>query len=138
MTEPASYPKRAACLCGGLSVTVSAPPRFAHACSCLDCQRRSGSAFSYSAFFDEPVTKIEGEPKVWRRLSDAGRWHEANFCPVCGVTVFIRMQAAPEMLCVPVGSFSDASFPAPARLYWTSRRHHWLELPHGIERVDTQ
>jgi hypothetical protein len=136
--RPAPYPKIAACECGGITVTVTAAPQMVHACSCLDCQRRSGSAFSYSAFFPEAAVTIGGEPKRWRGSSDAGRWGEANFCPTCGVTVFSRLEALPELVCVAVGCFSDPDFPAPAKLYWNSRRHHWLDLPAGIGRVETQ
>jgi hypothetical protein len=134
-----AYSKTAACACGGLKVTVSAPPKFTHACSCLECQRRSGSAFSYTAFFDEAAVRAEGPSRNWRSTSsDAGRWSEAHFCPNCGVTTFTRLEALPNMICVPVGCFTDPSFAAPGRLYWSSRRHHWLDLPAGIEPVDTQ
>ena len=56
------YPKTAACACGALRVTVSAPPGNVHICSCLDCQRRSGSAFTYTAFFAENAVSVTGEP----------------------------------------------------------------------------
>ena len=52
--------------------------------------------------------------------------------------MFIRLEALPEMVCVPVGGFGAPDFPAPAKLYWNSRRHHWHDLPAGIERVETQ
>ena len=119
-------------------MTVSAKPQMVHACSCLDCQRRSGSAFSYSAFFSESAVKIGGEPTRWRSSSKASRWSETNFCPRCGVSVFVRLEALPGVVCVPVGCFSDRDFPAPAKLYWNSRRHHWLDLPAAVERVETQ
>ena len=134
----ALYPKTAACACGAVTVTASAAPQMVHACSCLDCQRRSGSAFSYSAFFPKSTVTIGGEPTRWRDSSEAGRWTETNFCPTCGVTVMIRLEALPDLVCVPVGCFSTPDFPAPAKLYWNSRRHHWLDLPPGIERVETQ
>ncbi len=136
--DPAAYPKTAACACGGLTVTVSAAPQFVHACACLECQRNTGSAFSYSAFFPEAAVKVGGEFKSWRRSSEAGRWNEANFCPTCGVNVFARLEALPAMFCIPVGCFSDPDFPAPGNLYWNSKRHRWLDLPTGIERVETQ
>src|SRR4051812_19164189 len=135
---PASYPKTAACACGGVTVTVAAPPQMVHACACMNCQRSTGSAFSYSAFFPESAATIGGEAKCWRRSSDAGRWQESNFCPTCGVTVFTRLEALPDILCVSVGCFGAPDFPGPGRLYWNSKRHHWLELPSGIERVETQ
>jgi hypothetical protein len=136
--DPASYPKTAACACGALKVTVMAPPQMVHACACLECQRGTGSAFSYSAFFSEAAVKVSGKSTRWRRSSDAGRWQESNFCPTCGVTVFTRLEALPNVVCVSVGCFSAPDFPAPGRLYWNSKRHHWLDLPSGIERVETQ
>jgi hypothetical protein len=134
----ASYPKTAACACGALTVTVSAAPQFVHCCACLNCQRATGSAFSYSAFFPEAATKVGGAFTSWRRSSDAGRWNEGNFCPTCGVTVFSRLEALPGIFCIPVGCFGGAEFPGPGKLFWSSKRHRWLELPSGIERVDTQ
>ena len=136
--KPAAYPKIAACACGALTLTVSSPPQFVHACACLDCQRGTGSAFSYGAFFPEPGTKTAGATTRWRRSSESGRWQDCFFCPTCGVTVFSRLEALPGIVCVSAGCFGDADFPAPGRLYWSSRRHHWLELPGGIEPVETQ
>jgi hypothetical protein len=134
----ASYPKTAACACGKLTVTVAAPPQAVHACACLDCQRGSGSAFSYSAFFSESAVKVAGEATRWLRSSESGRWTESSFCPTCGVTVFTRLEVLPGIVCVSVGCFSEPDFPAPAKLYWNSRRHRWLDLPTGIERIETQ
>jgi hypothetical protein len=136
--KTASYPKTAACACGKLTVTVTAPPQTVHACSCLDCQRGSGSAFSYSAFFPDSAVQVAGEATRWRRSSESGRWNESSFCPTCGVTVFTRLEVLPGIVCVSVGCFNEPDFPAPGKLYWNSRRHHWLDLPTGIERIETQ
>jgi hypothetical protein len=134
----ANYPKTAACICGKLTVSVSAPPQRVHACTCLDCQRRSGSAFSYTAFFADTVAAIAGEARSFRRIADSGRWHEANFCPSCGCTMFVRMEAMPGVVAIPAGCFAEPDFVEPGRLYWTVRRHHWLTAPPGVESVDTQ
>jgi hypothetical protein len=132
------YSKTARCGCGGLTLTASEAPQSVHACACTDCQRGTGSAFSYSAFFPESAARIAGERRSWRRSSDAGRWQESNFCPTCGVCVFARLEVLPNILCVSAGCFNDRDFPAPAKLYWSSRRHHWLELPAGVELIETQ
>jgi len=137
--KPSAYPKTASCSCGKLTVTVKEQPKFVHACSCVDCQRRSGSAFSYTAFFPEAAATISGQPQPWRNSSsDAGRWSETNFCPVCGVTVFMTLEALPGMICVPAGGFGDRDFPKPGKMYWSSSRHHWLDVPDGIEAVERQ
>jgi hypothetical protein len=134
----ASYPKTAACACGKLTVTVTAPPQIVHACSCFDCQRGSGSAFSYSAFFPESAVQAAGDSTRWRRISDAGRWNESSFCPTCGVSVFTRLELMPGIVCVSAGCFSDPNFPEPTKLYWNSRRHRWLDLPPGTEPIERQ
>jgi len=134
----ASYPKTAACACGKLTVTVTVPPQGVHACACRDCQRGSGSAFSYSAFFPDSAVTVAGDSTRWRRSSESGRWCESSFCPTCGVTVFTRLEVLPGIVCVSVGCFSEPDFPAPAKLYWNSRRHQRLDLPTGIERIETQ
>jgi len=138
-SAPASpYPKSAACLCGTLRVTVSAPPQMVHACSCFDCQRQSGSAFSYSAFFAASVVSVAGEFRSWRRASDSGRWQETDFCATCGGGLVSRLEALPGLVCIPVGCFADPDFEAPDKLYWASRRHRWLDVPAGVGSAETQ
>jgi hypothetical protein len=120
------YPKTAACACGALTVTVAAPPHSVHACSCQACQRRSGSAFSYTAFFAEADASISAEFRSWRRSSEAGRFHDTGFCPTCGCAMFCRLEAWPGVIGVPAGAFADPAFTRPAKLYWTAHRHEWL------------
>ena len=129
----------ASCGCGGLKVTVSGAPLNVHACSCSACQRDSGSAFTYTSFFSESaLVAIEGEYRHWRRTASSGRWIESSICPKCGATVFRHWEALPGILGVPVGCFADPSFPGPAKLYFSSLRHHWLSFPKDVETVETQ
>ena len=132
------YPKTAACACGALTVSVKASPANVHACACLDCQRRSGSAFSCTAFFAEEAATISGDFKTYRRGSDAGRFNESNFCPTCGCAVFSRLEGLPGVIGVAIGSFADSSFANPGRLYWTVRRHNWLTTPFGATEIERQ
>jgi hypothetical protein len=127
------YRKTAACACGALKVSVTAPPQSVHACTCFDCQRRSGSAFSYTAFFPAAAASIAGPFRVFRRIADSGRWNNAHFCPECGTSVVIRMEAFPDMIGVPVGCFADPKFEKPATLYWVTRRHRWFTAPAGLK-----
>jgi hypothetical protein len=128
----------ARCACGQLTFTVRGEPRTVHACSCLECQRRSGSAFSYSAIYLCDDVSIAGESRTLRRGSDSGRWIETRFCPVCGVTVGFEAEGLPGMLGVAVGCFADPDFVPPATLYWASQRHHWLEFPDASKVLDRQ
>lgn len=129
----------AACGCGSLTAAARGEPVEVYACSCRDCQRRSGGAFTYAALYPEAMVAMAGEHKTFRRINDAGRWIETQFCPDCGMTVFFRGEALPGLIGIAIGCFADAEFPEPRRLYWASRRHRWLaQLADGVELVETQ
>lgn len=131
--------RTATCTCGALRITVRGEPEQVHACSCRDCQRSSGSAFSYTAFFPSPaVVGVEGEYRSWRRVADSGFYDESCFCPTCGGAVFGWMEALPGITKVSAGCFNDPGFPTPGRLCWASRKQDWLTLPAGIEELVTQ
>jgi hypothetical protein len=132
-------PRTATCPCGNLKITVSDAEPKVHACSCLDCQKRSGSSFSYTAFYPgAEVIAIEGERKIWQRTTHSGKPHEDFFCPTCGGTVFVHLGALPGIVGINIGCFADPDFAHPQKLYWSSRRHGWLGLPDEIATEETQ
>jgi hypothetical protein len=128
----------ARCACGGLTVTTQGEPIDVYLCSCLGCQRGTGSAFSYAAIFADTAVSIAGEKSTYRQQGDSGRYVDSFFCPACGTAVLFRAEILPGAVGVPVGCFADPSFAKPSKLFWASRRHHWLELPEDIALVDTQ
>lgn len=130
--------RTATCACGALRVTTIGPPAMVNACACLDCQRHSGSAFTYTAFFPDTQVQIEGEFRSFREVRSVGRWHEGSFCVVCGVTVLSRLEVLPGLAGVSVGCFADPAFEPPRAFYWASRRHAWLPAPIGVEVLDAQ
>ncbi|WP_119271682.1 GFA family protein [Taklimakanibacter deserti] len=121
--------RTASCACGGLKLTVTGEPARVYACACLECQRATGSAFSYRARFAKTaIARLEGDHRSWRRGSDAGRWIEQSFCPSCGTLVFMTGEAIPEEIVVSVGCFADPAFAPPVKLFWENRRHGWYSL----------
>jgi hypothetical protein len=129
--------RTARCACGGLKIHLAGEPASVYACTCLECQRATGSAFAYRARFGrDSVVAIDGERRVWRRGSDAGRWVEQIFCPTCGTLVYMQAEASPDAVVVSVGCFADPEFAAPVRVYRATRRHRWYELAAGSEFVD--
>jgi hypothetical protein len=63
----------ATCACGQLQVTCEGEPQRIGVCSCIQCQKRSGSAFSVNSFFRREQVKVGGEAKKFTRHSDAGQ-----------------------------------------------------------------
>ena len=137
-THDTSAVRTAACACGALRISATGQPKIVNACSCLDCQRRTGGSFSYTAFFPDTAIRIQGGFRSWAEKRAAGRQYEAFFCSECGVTVFTRLEALPGSTGVAVGCFADPGFQRPHGFYWVSRRHHWLPLPEGVSIQQTQ
>lgn len=120
--------RTARCACGKLQATCRGDPARVSVCHCLDCKRRTGSAFSYNATFDAGQVETSGTFKTFTRSSDEGFWARHAFCPDCGTTVYYEIERRPGMITVPAGGFADPDFPEPTVTVYDERRHGWLEL----------
>jgi hypothetical protein len=127
----------AACRCEQLRLIAEGEPVRISVCHCLDCQRRTGSAFGVQARFTGEQVQVEGSYAEYERASDAGEGRTFCFCPECGATVFFKVSTDTELIGVPVGAFADPSFPAPTVSVWARRRHSWFEIPAAIEQHET-
>jgi len=99
-------------------------------CHCVDCQRRTGSAFGIAAFFGrEAVGVVQGASKTYTRGSASGKHVTFHFCPECGSTVFWEPERAPHLIGVAVGAFADPCFPQAAAVGLDGQQARWLCLP---------
>src|SRR3954462_7988677 len=128
--------REAACHCGQLRLQVEGEPFAVSICHCLDCQRRTGSAFGMQAGFKQDQVEITGRYHDFSRISEEAdrKEHVFHFCPDCGSQVFYTEPTEPDLIVVSVGSFADPSFPPPTRSGYDSRRHPWVGLPESIHR----
>jgi hypothetical protein len=117
-------------------VQVGGEPFAVSICNCLDCQRRTGSAFGMQAGFESHQVEIVGRFADYARVSDEAdrKEHVFHFCPDCGSQVFYTEPSEPDLVVVSVGSFADPSFPAPTESGYDSRRHAWIGLPESVRR----
>ena len=130
--------REAQCACGGLVVKTTAEPKLVIMCHCLECQRRTGSPFGVSGYFDQNDVEISGSSTIYRRSSDSSRSITCHFCPTCGTTVHWRAEFVPELIGVAAGCFADPEFPAPARAVHVRRKHAWVAIPDDIPAIETQ
>jgi len=128
--------RRATCSCGQLKVETLQDPHRISVCHCLACQLRTGSVFGAQARFARSDTRIEGRSSPYVRQGDSGQKITFNFCPDCGATVYWQLEAAPEVIAVPIGAFADPNFPAPKVSVYESRRHGWVQIAGQLERCD--
>jgi hypothetical protein len=72
---------------------------------------------------------------VYSRQADSGFEVRFWFCPTCGTTVLWESDKYADEYGIAVGCFADPSFPSPMRSVFEESKHHWLELPPGLERL---
>jgi hypothetical protein len=132
--------RQAACHCGQLRLEVTGDPFVVSICHCLDCQRRTGSAFGIQSAFKPEQVEITGRYSDHSRISDEAdeKEHVFHFCPDCGSQVFYTEPTEPDLIVISVGSFADPSFPAPTESGYDWRRHPWVGLPDTIERGQSE
>lgn len=128
--------RRAACSCGRLVAEARGEPVRVSVCHCLNCQRRSGSAFAVQARFPDAAVTIAGESREFVLAGDSGALARFHFCPHCGATVYYRADALPGVVMIPVGAFADPAFPAPRVSVYGERKHGWLRLDDRIDALD--
>lgn len=128
----------ARCHCGQLGLACSGEPARISMCHCLDCQRRTGSAFSVAVFYARERVRIEtGTALAFERASASGMPVTFHFCGRCGANVFWEPARLPHLIGVALGAFADPTFPAPVQSVWTKDKHRWLPLPHGMATFAT-
>ncbi len=118
----------ATCRCGQLQAVCSGEPVRISVCHCLDCKKRSGSAFSFQARWPNDAVVITGDIRRWSPVSESGSRAIFHFCPVCGGTIAYTIEALPGLTAIPVGAFADPAFPAPNFSVYENRKHDWLAI----------
>jgi hypothetical protein len=121
----------ATCRCGQLQAECRGDPVRVSVCHCLDCQKRSGSAFAAQARWPDAQVEIRGTAKSWIRLADSG--HRATY-QFCGSTVAYVIEGWPGVTAIPLGAFADPEFPQPTFSVYEQRKHAWVKILG--ERVD--
>ena len=126
----------AQCSCGQLQACTEGEPVRVSICHCLACQRRTGSAFGVHARFATEHVQLAGQSKIYQRLADSGNRIRFRFCPTCGATITLAIDADPSLIGIPVGAFADPNFPAPRVSIYECSAHPWFVAPEDAERRD--
>lgn len=124
---------QAGCQCKQLTMELPARPLLTIACHCVACQKRTGAVFGVLAYYRADQVASDGEAKIYIRKSDEGNDVETFFCPVCGSTVYLKLAKQPGLVGVALGAIADPTFTAPAWSVWEQSKHHWINMPSGMQ-----
>ena len=123
----------ASCRCGQLRATVTGEPFRVSVCHCLNCKKRSGSAFAVQARWPRDQVTIEGQSKIFVKVADSGNRGTFHFCPDCGSDVYYDIDGKFDdkfngLIAIPLGAFDDPFVMQPRFSVWEKRKHDWLEI----------
>jgi len=103
-------------------------------CHCLNCKKRSGSAFAAHARWPHERLILSGEFSEWADVGESGNLCTFRFCPKCGGTVVFINEGMPDLTAVPIGTFAEPGFPPPSYSVYEERKHGWVTITgEGIE-----
>jgi hypothetical protein len=123
------------CRCGQLQARCAGAPIRVSVCHCLNCQKRSGSAFAAQARWLDADVTLKGAFSEWSHLGESGNRAVFRFCAVCGSTVTFASDGMPGMTAVAIGAFANPLFPAPQFSNYEDRKHAWVAvLGDAVER----
>lgn len=137
LDAPAATTRVATCRCGQLRAVCVGEPVRVSVCHCLDCQRRSGSAFAAQARWPDDRVTVEGEAATWQRVADSGHRATYSFCRTCGSTVAYVVEGWPGVTAVPIGAFADPTFPSPRFSVYEHRKHPWVCVLGNLDHSST-
>ncbi len=127
----------ATCRCGQLRATCTGDPIRVSVCHCLECQKRSGSAFSFQARWPDERIELAGEYREWSQAGGSGAVATFRFCAHCGATVAFVNEGMPGVTAIAVGAFADPNFPSPRFSVYEERMHCWVAvLGEDVEHLD--
>ena len=116
----------ARCACGAIEMTIRGTVASMLLCSCLDCQRATGSGHSSVALVPATALTVSGEHRSFDRPSDSGATFTRHFCPQCGTPLYGQSSRATEMAMVPVGFFAgQTDWFAPNQLIFARSQAEW-------------
>jgi hypothetical protein len=128
----------ASCRCGQLKARVTGEPVRVSVCHCLNCKKRSGSAFAVQARWPKQYVQIEGTSKTFVMVADSGNRGIFHFCPECGSDVYYEIDGKfddkfNDLVAIPLGVFDDPFFLTPKFSVWEERKCDWVELVGELE-----
>lgn len=107
-------------------------------CHCLECQKRSGSAFAAQARWASENVDVRGKAKVWERTADSGHRVTYRFCPDCGSTVVYEIEGWPGVTAIPYGAFAGTDMPAPGYSVYEDRAQDWAQITGDVKHSTSE
>ena len=116
---------RGGCLCGAVRYTLKAEPALVGICHCRDCQRFTGSAFSFLVAVPLATLEIEGAFKSF-----------ANREIAASPSLAEEAHTRPGLVLINGGTLDDPTLVTPTLEIYCGRELPWARLDAGTQRCE--
>ena len=130
------------CVCGSVRYWTRGDPVRVTVCHCTWCQRRTGSAFSVEAIFNDDKVELNGGTRTkYRHISDrSGRWLDLEFCPRCGTSIGFTLEWRAGIRVIDAGTFDHPGWiradKHSFRYIFMRSAQKWSQVPPGAETFE--
>jgi hypothetical protein len=116
------------CLCGAIRYSSDAKAAFIGICHCRDCQKFTGSAFSFVLGVSKAALNVQGALKRFVSSGDSGNQVSRQFCLDCGSSIAEETSNRPGLIIINCGTLDDPSSATPVRELYCERALPWVQL----------
>ena len=124
------------CLCGAVRYKLQAEPALIGVCHCRDCQKFTGSAFSFLVAVPLAALEIAGPFKTFDKPGDSGHPISRQFCAECGSSIAEEAFIRPGLVLINAGTLDDPTQFTPTLEIYCDRELPWARLNCGAERFE--
>lgn len=127
---------RGGCLCGAVRYRSAAAPPMTAICSCKNCQRQSGTAFSLVVGVPKGALAMEGaQHETYQGVGESGLPVLRRFCSKCGSPIFSEVAVTPAIDWIKAGTLDDTSWLRPEVSIWCDSEQPWVQKNEAIPRI---
>jgi hypothetical protein len=117
------------CQCGGAAYAIAGAPLEVYVWHCLECRRRSASAFGISVIVRVgDFSMLHGNLKRWTRAAERGGSLECTFYADCGSRLF-HATPGEDLVSVRGGTLDAPPHLTGAVHIWTTRKITGVPIP---------
>ncbi|CAH0047683.1 unnamed protein product [Clonostachys solani] len=127
------------CICNKVKFSFTGEPKQAALCHCRQCQKLSGSAFTYNLLVPREDFKwTSGSPKVSSFVQESGMIVEYSFCPDCA-TIMAKQTEKEDFkpfYLIQAGTLDGyENKKKPDAEFWVSRKADWVQPIQGVPQM---